>query len=232
MKVSINTNMIETISLPLECFLSSFLYFERNLLLKFGVTPIDTTNDAKIVIIRVFGKILIICPIMPPCKANGINAPTVVIDAAITAGPTWLDPILAAVILSRPLSLNRSMFSITTMALSTRRPSAMTKATRDILLIVMPPKFITIKEIKSDKGMTTATINDSFKPMNTKSSAMTTSNPPNALLNTVSKLSATWSLSSDVMITLRSSGKTKPLPSSINALILSDIPMMSAPVSL
>ncbi len=98
------------------------------------------------------------------------------------------------------------MFSITTIALSTSRPSATTNATNETLLIEIPVKCITEADIKSDSGITTATINDSFKPINTNSTAITTNKPPNALTITVLILSATSSLSSEVMTTFKSLG--------------------------
>ena len=52
---------------------------------------------------------------------------------------------------------------------------------------VNPKKFITTVVINNDKGITKATIKDSFKPMNTNKTAITTNKPPNALIKTVFK---------------------------------------------
>ena len=97
------------------------------------------------------------------------------------------------------------MFSITTIALSTIRPNAITNPISETELSVIPTCFITIQLTNIDNGITIDTINASRRLIKRNNTNITTISPEKALSITVPKLSSTSSAKFEVIIISTSS---------------------------
>ena len=90
---------------------------------------------------------------MPLTKTMGKNTATVVSVAAMTAVATSLVPRRAAFSTSRPCSFLRTMFSSTTMLLSTSSPTASAMPPSDMMLSVMSEAYIRTKVPMTEIGI-------------------------------------------------------------------------------
>ena len=67
-------------------------------------------------------------PISPPRNSTGMNTATSEIVIETTVNPISREPVMAAVMTGSPFSMWRTMFSSTTMASSTTKPTASVSA--------------------------------------------------------------------------------------------------------
>jgi hypothetical protein len=95
---------------------------------------------------------------MPGMKATGTNTAARVSEVAITAVPISCAASIAACIGGLPMRRWRTMFSISTMASSTRMPTTTDSASRVMMLSVNPNQYITAKVGMTDSGRATALI--------------------------------------------------------------------------
>ena len=79
---------------------------------------------------------------MPCTNTIGANTHTVVSVEDVIAAPTSLAPATAAFFGGTPARRRRKIFSMTTIELSTSMPTATASPERDIMLIVIPEKYI------------------------------------------------------------------------------------------
>ncbi len=91
-------------------------------------------------------------------RLMGRKTATVVSVLAVMARPTSEAPITAASCRGDPSSRWRKVFSITTTALSTSRPTPSAMPPRVIMLKVYPMAFIPIKVVTTDRGIASAMV--------------------------------------------------------------------------
>ncbi len=103
-----------------------------------GVSVSATKPETSTAPARVSANSTKIRPVRPGVKASGANTATRVSVMATTAKPISLAPLSAAWKGSSPSSMWRKMFSSTTMASSTTRPMASTRASRVKVFTVKP----------------------------------------------------------------------------------------------
>ena len=92
-------------------------------------------------------------PVRPGAKASGAYTATSVMVIATMAKPTSREPLSAAWNGVMPSSIWRKMFSSITMASSTTRPIASTKANSVSVLMLNPASAISAKAPMSDTGI-------------------------------------------------------------------------------
>ncbi|KWV90166.1 hypothetical protein PFLmoz3_00164 [Pseudomonas fluorescens] len=97
-------------------------------------------------------------PTTPPMNSSGINAATSEKLMDTTVKPISPEPLIAASRLPRPASRCRWMFSTTTIASSTTKPTAITMATRVRLFRLNPITYIRAKLATSETPSTADTI--------------------------------------------------------------------------
>ena len=91
-------------------------------------------------------------PVMPPMNAQGTKT-ALSTKATATMGPvTSSIALMVAARTSRPVAINRSMFSSTTMASSTTMPIASTRPNREMLFRLNPRAAMTANVPISDTG--------------------------------------------------------------------------------
>ena len=95
---------------------------------------------------------------MPGMKATGTNTAASVSEVAITAVPISSAASIAACIGDLPMRRWRTMFSISTIASSTRMPTTTDSASSVMMLRVKPNRYITAKVGITDSGSATAEI--------------------------------------------------------------------------
>ncbi|MNV22496.1 hypothetical protein D3C71_1134720 [compost metagenome] len=95
-------------------------------------------------------------PAMPGMKATGTNTAARVSEVAITALPISPAASRAASSGGLPMRRWRTMFSISTIASSTRMPTTTDNASRVIMFSVKPKKYITAKVGMIDNGSASA----------------------------------------------------------------------------
>ncbi len=93
---------------------------------------------------------------MPPTKPSGRNTATVVSVLLVMAPATSRVPVRTASPIGSPRPRCRKMFSRTTMASSTTRPTATARAPRVMMLMVRPARPMMVRAVRIDSGMLTA----------------------------------------------------------------------------
>ena len=93
-------------------------------------------------------------PVIPSRKTIGKKTATRVIVVDITAKNISFEPSIPACLGDIPLSILRYMFSVTTMASSTTRPTESTTANIDNTLIENPARYIIKNAPTSEMGIT------------------------------------------------------------------------------
>ena len=89
-------------------------------------------------------------------KPTGRNTAMMALVVATTARPIWSAPSIAASNGRMPVKTRFSMFSISTMASSTRMPITRVKPSSVMVLRLKPARFMKAKVGISDTGMATA----------------------------------------------------------------------------
>ena len=119
----------------------------------------------------------------PVCNNRiGKKESMVVIVPLVTAHATCPAPSIAAVLRSKPKRRKRPTFSVTTMALSTSSPRAITKPTIDICCKPKPVKSSQPKAIRIDIGIATTITKAERKPSVIKVIPATNRRPNSRLL--------------------------------------------------
>ena len=144
--------------------------------------------------IRVSGRYFMNSPMMPGQNAIGAKAASVVAVAAMTGIATSAVPSLAAFFRSWPCSMNRYVFSTTTIALSTSIPSARMRLNSTTMFMVKPISCITLKESSIESGMAMPTKEAFAIPRKNRSTATTRMRPEMMLF---SRLETILRISSD-----------------------------------
>ena len=96
---------------------------------------------------------------MPSMKAIGMNTATIDMVVANTAIPISRVPSRAAVILSLPISIWRTIFSRTTMASSINTPMASERPNNDMKFRVKPQAQTAINDARTEVGNARDVIN-------------------------------------------------------------------------
>ena len=105
----------------------------------------ETTPETKIAAPIVTANSCSRRPRIPPIKSTGMNTATSEIVIEMMVKPISREPFRAAVIGCSPASMWRTMFSSITMASSTTKPTESVRASREMLLMLKPQKYITPK---------------------------------------------------------------------------------------
>jgi len=144
-----------------------------------GMTDTDTNSDRLTAQVTAMAMSLKSCPASSWMKTTGRNTATVVRVEASTAPQTSLVPSYAARTGPLPSCFRcRSMFSRTTMALSTSMPTAKEMPARETTFRLRPKSFMKMKVPMMEMGMDTATMTVDEKLRRKSSSTMTASAPP------------------------------------------------------
>src|SRR5258707_13056225 len=98
-----------------------------------GVTVKETTPDTKIATLNVTENSWNCRPMIPPMNNNGIKTATSEILIESTVNPICLAPLKLASSGDKPCSTYRTMFSMTTIASSTTKPTEMVTASSTML---------------------------------------------------------------------------------------------------
>ncbi len=120
-----------------------------------GASVSDTSADTAIEAVTVSANSRNRRPMMPPISSSGMK--TAISDKLIesTVKPISLEPLSAAFIGVSPFSMWRWMFSTTTMASSTTKPTAMVSAINDRLSRLKLSRYIAANEPSSASGTVT-----------------------------------------------------------------------------
>ncbi len=121
-----------------------------------GVIILATSKEKSTATVTVRPNCLKNCPGMPPMEATGTKTTTMVRVVAITARPISSSASMAARKGGLPMRKCLTMFSISTMASSTRMPITRARPNSDILLSVKPAHCMTAKEGITERGMAIA----------------------------------------------------------------------------
>ena len=142
-----------------------------------GVNVSAINREANNVSTTVTGMARIKVP-EPFCINNiGKNDSTVVSVPLATAQATCELPLIAASLALSPSRKCRATFSTTTMALSTNKPSAITRPTIDICCNPKPDKSTQPMAIKIDNGIAVTTTSAGFNPSTIKDKTATRIRP-------------------------------------------------------
>ena len=123
-----------------------------------GARVRETTTEMRMVEVAVSANSLNSRPTTPPMNNSGMNAAISETLIEMTVKPISLAPLIAASRLPSPASRWRWMFSTTTIASSTTKPTAITMATRVRLFRLKPSTYINASEAISDTPSTLDTI--------------------------------------------------------------------------
>lgn len=123
-----------------------------------GARVSEATTEIRIATVTLTANSRNSRPTIPPMNSRGMNAAISEKLMEITVKPISAAPLSAASTFEAPASRCRWMFSTTTMASSTMKPTAMISATRVRLLRVKPSTYIAAKLALRDTASTVATI--------------------------------------------------------------------------
>src|SRR5690606_28388781 len=123
-----------------------------------GTTVKETNNESKVDMMTVTQNCARILATKPVDIAMGKNTTTITNVIALTVKPISFAPSNAARTLFFPISIWRWIFSITTMASSTRIPTTRDNPNKDIRFKVYPMKRNPINVAINDKGIATIVI--------------------------------------------------------------------------
>ncbi|MNV24332.1 hypothetical protein D3C71_1153930 [compost metagenome] len=129
-----------------------------NRLASVGASVRQTTMDTMMAAVAVSANSLNKRPTMPSMNSSGVKAATSDTLMDTTVNPISLVPFKAASRMPAPASRCRWMFSMTTMASSTMKPTATTIATKVRLFRLNPANDITANVATSDTPSTADTI--------------------------------------------------------------------------
>ena len=103
------------------------------------------------------------CPNASPIKATGRKTATMVKVEAVTVNPISSVPLIAASLGFSPASINRAIFSTSTIASSMTIPITKAKANKVIVSKLNPAIAMTIQVPNREVGMAKAVINVALK---------------------------------------------------------------------
>ena len=140
-----------------------------------GVSVNETTAETRIVTARVIANSRNSRPTMSPMNSNGMSTAISETVSEIIVKPICADPFNAASSGESPLSRNRSMFSIITIASSTTNPVEMVNAINVRLLRLYPSRYITPNVPISESGTATLGITVAARFRRNTNTTITTS---------------------------------------------------------
>jgi hypothetical protein len=117
-----------------------------------GVRVSETKPETRIATPMVTANSWNSRPMSPPRKSTGMNTATSERVMEMTVKVISRLPVIAASSTGSPRSMWRTMFSRTTMASSTTKPTARVSAMRDRLSRLKPSRYITAKVATIDIG--------------------------------------------------------------------------------
>ena len=125
----------------------------RKRLHSIGVSVSETKPETRIATPMVTANSLSRRPRMPPMKSTGMKTAASEIVIEMMVKPISREPFSAASIGVSPFSMWRTMFSSTTMASSTTKPTQSVSAISERLFRLKPSRYITAKVPMIESGM-------------------------------------------------------------------------------
>src|SRR5580700_3481950 len=194
-----------------------------------GPSVSDTQAETAIDVVTVRANSRKSLPMMPPINSSGMNTATsdTVIDT--TVNPISLAPASAASKGVSPSSTWRKMFSTTTIASSTTKPTAIVSPISDRLSRLKPPRYIAAKEPSNASGTVTDGITVTQKLRMNIMITSTTSMTVRASVNSTSTTAARMVRVRSTTVTTLMEGGMTAVRAGSRALILSTVSMTLAP---